>query len=325
MPPESNAPANATSEASNNESQELDSSVENNSTEGSNPTQVVSELQDKLETDPSLSKEEKKEIKKQIKQLKLKVDGKEITEDLPFEIPDDPAIKEYMTKQLQMAKMGGKRAQEFSKLQGEVKTFFERLRSNPEEVLSDPDVGVDVKQLAAKIIEKEIENSKKSPEQIEKEKLESELKKMKEEREKEKKDLQEKEFQRLQEQEYQRYDTLMSKALEKSDLPKSPYIIKKMADYMLLGVQQGMDVSPEDVLPLVREEMQNDLKEMFAVMPDEVIEALVGKDVITRLRKKSVSKVKQNQIPNKKVQDTGVVQKAEEKKEKVSFKEFFKL
>ena len=44
--------------------------------------------------------------------LRLKVDGQELEEELPFEIPDDPEAVEYMTRQLQMAKMGSKRAQE---------------------------------------------------------------------------------------------------------------------------------------------------------------------------------------------------------------------
>jgi hypothetical protein len=55
-------------------------------------------------------------------------------------------------------------------------------------------------------------------------------------------------------------------------------IIKKMADYMLIAVQRGINVTPEDVLPIVRDEIQNDIKQMFSLMPEDVIEQLVGKD-----------------------------------------------
>lgn len=228
-----------------------------------------------------------KEIKKELKKLKLKVDGRE--EDVEF----DPSDDEFLTKELQKARAFGKRSQEYSDLEKTVRSFVEELRKNPRKVLADPNLGVDLKNLAKEIIEEEIENSQKSPEQLKSEKMEAELKAIKEEREKEKKDSQQKEFERLQQQEYERYEMLVDKALSKSDLPASPYIVGKMADYMLIGLQEGLDVQPEDVIPLIRDEMQHDLKQMFAVMPDEVIEQLVGKDVLTRLRKKNLSKAKQ--------------------------------
>ncbi len=127
--------------------------------------------------------------------------------------------------------------------------------------------------------------------------------------------------------EYERYDTLISKAIETSDLPKSPYVVKKIADYMLLGLNEGIDVSPEDVLPLVRDEIQNDLREMFAVMPDEVIEKIVGKDVFNRVRKKNVAKAKSAPQPVKSaIKDTGAASKASASSsdaQKKTFRDFF--
>lgn len=242
-----------------------------------------------------------------LKKLKLKIDGHEYEEELPFEIEDKPEYKEWMTRQLQRSKAFDKRASEYNQLESEVKEFVEGLRKNPRKYLSDPSVGVDIKKLAAEIIEEEISNSQKSPEQLEKEKLENELKAMKDEREKEKEEFRKKEFERLEQQAFERYDTLMTKALESTDLPKSPYIVKKMADYMLMGLQQGVDVTPEDVIPLVRDEMMNDLKEMFAVMPEDVIENLVGKDVLNRIRKKKVAAARQAPPTplNKAVPDAG--------------------
>lgn len=260
----------------------------------------------------------KEEAKKTLRKLKLKVDGKEIEEEF------DPSDDEYMIKQLQLAKAAQKRMSEYSQLEKEVNSFITELRKNPRKVLQDPTIGIDTKKLAAQIIEEEIENSKKSPEQLAKEQLEAELKAIKEEREQEKELSKKKEFERLQTQEYERYDLLMTQALEKSDLPKSPYIVKKMADYMLLGLNNGVDVTPDDVIPLVREEMTSDLREMFQVMPEEVIESIIGKDVINRIRKKSVAKAKQAPTTAKNLaKDTGVKQEASNEGQKKSFKEFF--
>lgn len=271
------------------------------------------------------AKEEAKEIRKKIKQLKLKVDGKEVIEELPFEIDEDPKVQEYMIRQLQLAKMSHQRANQFSTLDKEVRSFVNELKANPQKVLSDPAFGVDLKALATQIIEAEIEQGKKTPEQIEREKLESELKRLQAERETEKQELQQKQLELLEKQEYERYDREMTEVLASSDLPKSPYVVKKMADYMLLALEHGMeDVSPKDILPLVREEIHKDIKEMFGIMPEDVIEAMIGKDTIGKLRKRSVAKAKEAPVAlQKSITDVGKTQTKQEKPKKVSYREFF--
>lgn len=297
------------SEASNGQNQG------NESAESSEALSAQSEGGEALPTEaavdanPNLSTAEKKEVKKMLKSLKVKYNGRETEEQLPFEIPDNPESIEYMRKQIQMAKLGQTKSQELSSLQKEAASFIEQLRKNPRKVLSDPTIGVDLKKMAVEMIEEEIENARKSPEQLEKEKLEKELKAMKEEREKEKEENRKRDMDRIQQQEYERYDMLLSQALDKTDLPKTPYTVKKIADYMIMAVNSGMDVTPEDVIPLVRDEMQNDLKEMFAVMPEDVIEQIVGKDVLNKLRKKNLQKARSasgtTPIAKPQIKDTG--------------------
>lgn len=260
---------------------------------------------------------------KKLNALRLKVDGHEMEEELPFEIPDDPEAVEYMTRQLQMAKMGSKRAQEYAKLEKEIRTLITEGTKNPRRLLKE--LNIDEKELARQIIEQEIENAQKSPEQLEKERIESELKSLKEEREREKQDFERREFERLQEQAYEKYDAQMSSALDKSDLPKEPYVVKKIADYMLVALQQGYDVSPEDVLPLVREEIKGDIQALIKVMPDEVLEQFLGKDVFNRFRKKNLAKAKEASTvaAAKAVKDTGGKATTKEPEKKVSFKDFF--
>lgn len=256
-----------------------------------------------IDADKSLSKAEKAEAKRNIKKLKLKVDGKEYEEEV--DLDDD----KYLTRQLQLAKAAQSRMKQYADLQRDLQDFVSELKKNPRKILSDPDLGVDVKKLAAEILEEEIENSKKSPEQLEREKLERELRELKEEREREKKELQDRELQQRTQQEFERYDMLVEKALSSSDLPKSPYIVKKMAEHMLIGLQAGYDITPEDVIPLIREEMHSDLKEMFSAMPEDIIEKLIGKETINKIRKKNIAKAKAQAKPpvpvQSSVKDTG--------------------
>ena len=278
-----------------------------------------------IDADPSLTAAEKKEAKRMLKSLKIKVDGSELEENLPFEIPDDPKAIEYMKRQLQMAKVGSKRAQEAAELRNYMNEAFSNLKNNPKLI---SELGVDLKEFAASIINEEIERSQLSPEELRIRELEETLAAMKEEKEREAKEIQEREFERLREQEFERYDSMISQAIEKSDLPKSPYVIKKMADYMLLGLQNGLDVAPTDVISLVRDEIHNDIKEMFGAMPDEVLEQLIDKQTYDRMRKRNLSKSKEAPpVPLSKaikdvVKPTDMDQKPKDKK---SYKEFFKL
>lgn len=309
------APASAES----TESQSIEQS--NSPAEG----QSVADLQDAAANGTPA---EQKAAKKMLKELQIKYNGKVEKMSLPFEIPDDEESRNFMTKHLQMSKQGNVKAQEYNQLESEVRSFIEELRKNPRKVLTDPSIGIDLKKMAAELIEEEIANSQKTPEQLEKEKLEAELKAMKEEREKEKEESKKREFERIQQESFERYDMMITQALDKSDLPKSPYVVKKMADYMLMGLQQGIDVTAEDVLPLIRDEIQGDLKEMFAVMPEEVIEAIIGKDVFTRVRKKNIAAAKAAKAPPTAQQakvDTGVKTADEKPKQKQSFKDFFNI
>lgn len=283
----------------------------------SSPESAEEALEALDEAGEGASKETKEAIKNLKRKLLLKVDGEEIEEEV------DLSDEDYLKKQLQLAKVSQKRMQEYANLEKEVRDFVQALKEDPKKVLSDPSVGIDLKKLAQSVIEEEIENSKKSPEQLEKERLESELRELKRRHEEEQKKRQEEEFQRLEQQEAERYDMLMTKALEKADVPKTPYVVKKMADYMYLGLQENIDLKPDDVLPLVREEIQNDIKQMFSVMPEKLVEELIGSEVLNKIRKNRVAKAKSAPKSLKKsVSDTGKTKEEKEAKKK-TFKEFF--
>jgi len=300
-----------------------ESSIESTSIESSSPESLEASVPSGKAAGGKQAVKQAAEQAKRLNALRLKIDGHELEEELPFEIPDDPKAVEYMTRQLQMAKMGSKRAQEYAQLEKEIRNLIQEGTKNPRRLLKE--LNIDEKELARQIIEQEIENAQKSPEQLEKERVEAELKELKEQREREKQDFERREFERLQEQAYEKYDAQMSSALDKSDLPKEPYVVKKIADYMLVALQQGYDVSPEDVLPLVREEIKTDIQALIKVMPDEVLEQFLGKDVFNRFRKKNLAKAKEatTVATAKAVKDTGGKAPSKDPEKKISFKDFF--
>ena len=290
-------------------------SVDTGSVEGQEGLQAV-------EQSPAEVKAAAKEAAR-LRSLRLKVDGREIEEDLPFEIPDDPEAVEYMKRQLQMARMGTKRAQEYAQLEKEIRDLILEGTKNPRKLLQE--LNIDERELARQIIEQEIENAQKSPEQLEKERIEAELKSLKEEREREKQEFEQKEFERLQEQAYERYDQQMTDALERSNLPKEPYVVKKIADYMLVALQEGYDVSADDVIPLVKQELEKDIQTLINAMPDEALEQFLGKQRLANFRKKNLAKAKEAVAVSsaKAVKDTGGKTAVKEPEKKMSFKDFF--
>lgn len=264
------------------------------------------------------------EIKK-IKKLKLKFNGKEIEEELPFEVEEQHA--EWLAKQRQKAMLADHKAREYNQLENEVGAFINQLR-NPKtakKALMDPRIGMDIKELAAEILQEEIERSQKSPEQLRAEEAEAKLQEMLEEREREKRDNEARELERLTEREYERYDNLMSSAIESSDLPKSPYVVKKMTELMILAVENNIDIDPKDVIPMIREEIQRDVSQMFGVMPAEMIEQILGKDTLGKLKNHRKASAGKPPVPVKAaVKD--VAKTTEEKKEtqkKQTVRDFF--
>lgn len=287
------------------ESQELQGDVQQN-------------LQNSVQKSPETPKSNKR-------QLKLKVDGQEIVEELDLD------NEQELVRQLQLAKMSQKRAQEAADLRKRMDAigeYLEQAKGDKKKLRAlIKELGADEKELAAAIIEEEIANSQKTPEQIAKEKLEEELRELKDQRKREKEEWEASERERLYAQEAERYDLLVSEAISSSDLPKSPYVVKKMADYMLLGLENGVDVHPNDVINLVREEIQEDIQQMFAAMPEEVIEKIIGKDVLGKIRKRNVAKAKQvgqPPVPVKSaVKDVGAKKTENKSQDKKTFKQFF--
>lgn len=265
--------------------------------------------------------------KKRISTLNYKYNGKEYNEKLPFEIDEEHA--DYMRKQIQMSKLAQSKSQESANLEKEVVSFLQELKSNPRKALSNPMIGVDIKQLAAEILEEEIENSRKSPEQREKEELQAKLKALEGEREQEKKDAEKRNYEAILERTYEKYDTMLSAALDKNpDLPQNPYILEKMTKYMSVMVDGGYEPDMDIISNMVRDDLEKDVKHLLTVLPVEQVEKILGADVLSKLRKSRLANSKKPPIPTKgKGIDVAVTRKQEVKQpeKKTTIRDFFKV
>ena len=262
---------------------------------------------------------------KRIRELKLKVHGQEITEELPFEIEEDPEVVEYLTKQLQLSKAAQRAMQEKSTFEKQVGQFFQDMKSNTKAKLIE--LGIDPREFAAQVIEEEIRKAEMSPEQLKQMEMEQELNRLREEARAKEEEYNQRELERVRAVEFEKIDTQMTQALDKSDLPKKPYVVRKMAEYMLIGANNGIELTPEDVLPLVRQDLLGDLQEVLGSLPEDKAEEFIGKEVLTRFRKRNLAKAKQGTTPasvKSGIKDVGGNAKSEPKAgDKVDYRKFF--
>lgn len=264
--------------------------------------------------------------KRRINSLKLKYNGKEIEEKLPFEIDDDPAAIAYMTQQLQLAKLSQTRAAEAKALENEVISFMQELKANPRKALANPMIGIDVKQLAAEILEEEIENSKKSPEQIKIEQYEAKLREIEEERQREKTETERRAYEQTLERSYEKYENMLLGALDSNpDLPSTPYIVDKMTKYMSIAVEEGYEPDMDIISNIVRDEVNGDIKHLLNILPVDKVESLIGKEVLDKLRKSRLATAKKAPTSIKSIAKDVAARKPEVKQDvkKQTIKDFF--
>lgn len=280
------------------------------------PAPVDAEVKE-IELSPEEAEAEAKEATEKEKQalkkkFQLKVNNK--VKDLEIDLSNDEEVQKY----LQKAMAADEKFQEAASLRKQVEQLVVELKNNPLAILKHPQLGIDIKALAQQVLNEEIEDMKLTPEQKKIKELETALK---EKEEKEKQAQSEKEAAeraKMEQEALVALDEQVTNALSKSNLPKSPYVIRRIADSMIAAMDMGYkDVTPEQVLPFVEEQILGEINRLFESAPedtfDKVMENIIGKKHLDKYRKTKVSKTKKAPVTAAQVKDTGASVKAKEK------------
>lgn len=286
-------------------------------------------------TEEELNELEKAEEIQMLRKLQLKIDGKEVEEELPFDV--SPEHAEWMTKQLQLAKVSQKRMQEAAEikknneaLESELKDFLLALKEDPRAILTDPRLGIDLKKLATEEMNRQIEEEAKSPEQKEKERLEKEREelalKVKEMEEAKARAEQEK----LENELAREYENGVIESIQENGLQQDPRVIKRYADAMKAGLKFGIQLTPQEIGPIIKKQLFEEAKFYVNQLGDEELDDFIGKDRMSRVRKSMISRLRKK-MPPKNTVDTGNKEleqaKADpfkKKSQKINSKDFFK-
>lgn len=245
------------------------------------------------------------------KKFKYKADGAEVEEEL-----DDAEIG----NRLSLAKAAQKRMQEASNVQKQTRAFYEALQKDPLSVLTDPKVMGSEKfqQLAEKFLSQKLAEQMLTPEERAMRDKEERLAKYEQEEAKRNEEANQAKAQQLEAHYAKQYEQTIMTALQTSNLPKNPFTVKRMAELMQKNIQHGLDLEPQALAQLVKEDYQSELRQLINGAEPEAILGMFGEDISNKIRKHDLSKF---QAKNPAPKPTGP-SAPQENKQKMSPREY---
>lgn len=280
------------------------------------------ELAEVVDSDDA-TEEEKAEAEQELhKRLKLKIYGQE-TE---FDLGNDDHI-ERLKELAQKGEGADQKFQKASEIEKNMRRFAELIQKDPLKALEA--AGHNLDELADSHMQKRIADMEKSPEQKRLEELEAMVEQERQKNEELERTRQEAEQSRAQEEYSRQLDDEITGALEDSDLPKSAYVVKRIAENLMLAMDQGYeDVTVDQILPIVQDQIHGEIRQMFEAMPEDVIEKTLGNSVSDKLRKRRISRQRKTQTKAAHVKATGKSEinrsKAEKTAKPLAAKDFWK-
>lgn len=243
------------------------------------------------------AQEESQEPVSRKKKVKIKVDGKE--EEVEF----DPDNEEELRKHLQLSKAAMKKMSEAAKVKKQAEMFIDKLKSNPREILENPELGLDFRQLAEEYLYEQIQREQMTPEEIEYQEKMKRLEQFEAEEKSRKEQEEQQRVQAMQQKYVESYDKTITEALQQSGLPKTPATVKRMAKMLSKNLDMGLDLDPSDLVEEVKKSYYSEFKELFNAGDAQFVLNMLGDDISNKIRKHDLEKLR---VPN---QSTAPIQK----------------
>lgn len=298
----------------------IEASSESEGIQAETKEELQEEIQDAIDEGAT-----EEQIQDMIKEYTLKVNGKEKTVKLDLNNEQD------IIRRLQLAEAGQSAMQKQKELEKTYEAELKRLMEKPWEVIEE--LGLDPVKLSEERLRAEVEERKKSPELRAKEQLERELAKAREELKKREDEARDAKMAKLEAEESAKLEAEIEAALDAhQNLPRSQKTVARIADAMLWAIENAEemglnpdDITVEDVMPSVEEDIRNELSEFMSQLPEEMMEEYIGRQNLERLRKKRLSAAKTNNISNVKPTTQSVETKEKkEPKKKLRSKDYFR-
>lgn len=242
-----------------------------------NETSQVTETQENV-TKPTPS---------QKKKFLLKVDGEEFEEE--FDLSDEEGLR----RELQMSRAAKKRMAEANEAKRKAYELMKKFDENPEELLSR--LGEKGHEIAEKLILKKIQDQMLTPEQKEMMALKAENEGFKKEKETAKQASERQAAEKMEFDYAQKFQATIIDAVNKSGLPKSPEMVKRMAGLLKKNLEYGLELTPEDLVAEVKKDIVTMIKSIVGDSDGDHLINLFGNDVANKIRKADIKKLQEKQ------------------------------
>lgn len=221
------------------------------------------------------------------KAYKFKIDDQEVTEEL---------TEEDLVKAYQKAKGADKRFQEAATMKQQTERLYQLLKESPFDVIEKIH-GDKARQMMEERLWAKIQREQMEPKDRENLEMREQLQRLEEEKKQAAVKAQQEEFNRMKTQYAQQIDKDISDAIKAAGKTVTPYFFKRVAHYMLSAMNQGKQVDPKDVIPLVDQDLQADLRAMFEATNEDGILQLLGDPVLEKVRRADLKRVRGGYVP----------------------------
>lgn len=210
----------------------------------------------------------------------LKVNGKDVTMSL-----------DEVLAAAQKAEAANQRFQEGHKMKVQAGQFMHLLQTNPMAIFDNPNMPWKFKELAQQYLLKEIEREGMTPEQRELEDTRAKLKAA----EDEKRDGVERQAQEREAALVKHYNDAYEKdiisALADGSLPKTRGTVRRISYYLAEGLKRGVELKAADVVPLVREDYEREMKEILQATDGDNITKILGDPILQKIREAELKRL----------------------------------
>lgn len=224
-----------------------------------------------VSTESTEAKQESQPTQEQVRKFKLKIDGQELEY-------DESAVVALAQKGKAADERFRKAAEERKRVESLVKQF----NDDPDSVIKAL-TGRDAEEIYRERLAKKLEELGKSPEQIEYERTQAELKKYKDREEAERKKSGEQYRRQLEQQYHDEYNVAIPKAINDIGLPATPETVSAMAKVMLEAEEEGITMPPSAAAQIVRDQFMGLTNKFVKSSDPEKLYELLGEDVIRKL------------------------------------------
>lgn len=237
------------------------------------------------EQKPNETAGEKAERKAEEARIKAKVNGKEREYTL-----------EEARRRLELIDGAEEKFQTAAQMRKQVEQFIETLRKDPKKILLNPELGINFREIAEEYLGAEVRKEMMDPQQRELEELRAwkaeQDAKAKEEQESRAKTEEQQRFEAAKKQKIQEYDQKIAKVLGETNLPKTPYTVKRVAEVLHSAMKKGYELDAATAADFVRESYMSDIQAMFGGLEGEQLLNVLGDGLAKKIRKYDLDQLK---------------------------------